>query len=160
MIKQVPWSNMNYHSVQNVEITHTYGIRAAMIQRKASSIFYIKAFYMNMSIYTHSTIVLYLQASVTSAKYWLLSPGLHAFHYSDVIMGAMASQITNVSIVHSIVCSGANQRKHQSSASLASVRGIHRGPVNSPYKGPVTRKMFPFGDVISCIFLSNEGVVR
>ena len=43
---------------------------------------------------------------------------------------------------------GADQRKHQSSASLAFVRGIHRSPVNSPYKGPVTRKMFPFDDII------------
>ena len=41
-----------------------------------------------------------------------------------------------------------HQRKHQSSASLAFVRRIHRGPVNSPHKGPVTRKMFPFDDVI------------
>ena len=44
--------------------------------------------------------------------------------------------------------SDVNQRKHQSSASLAFVRGIHRGPVNSPHKWPVTRKMFPFDDVI------------
>ena len=43
---------------------------------------------------------------------------------------------------------GTDQRKHQSSASLAFVRGIHRWPVNSPHKGPVTRKMFPFYDVI------------
>ena len=42
----------------------------------------------------------------------------------------------------------AHQRKHQSSASLAFVRGIHRRPVNSPHKWPVTRKMFPFDDVI------------
>ena len=67
--------------------------------------------------------------------------------YSDVIMGARASQITDVLIVYSTVCSGADHRKHQSSASLAFVRGIHRGPVNSPHKGPVTRKMFPFDDV-------------
>ena len=75
---------------------------------------------------------------------------LHAMqlHYSDVIMGAMASQITSVTIVCSAVYSGANQRKHQSAASLAFVRGIHRWPVNSPHKGPVTRKMFPFDDVI------------
>ena len=39
-------------------------------------------------------------------------------------------------------------KKHQSSASLALVRGIHRWPVYSPHKGPVTRKMFPFDDVI------------
>ena len=68
--------------------------------------------------------------------------------YSDVIMGAIASQITSLTIVYSSVYSGADQRKHQSSASLAFVRGIHRRPVNSPHKGPVTRKMFPFDDVI------------
>ena len=44
--------------------------------------------------------------------------------------------------------SGADQRKHQSPASLAFVRRIHRGPVNSPHKKPVTRKIFPFDDVI------------
>ena len=69
-------------------------------------------------------------------------------HYSDVIMSMIASQITGVSIVYSTVCSDADQRKHQGSASLAFVRGIHRWPVNSPHKWPVTRKMFPFEDVI------------
>ena len=69
-------------------------------------------------------------------------------HYNDVIMSAMASQITSVACVSSTVWSGADQRKHQSSASLGFVRGIHRRPVNSPHKGPVTRKMFPFHDVI------------
>ena len=63
-------------------------------------------------------------------------------------MDAIASQITNITIVYSIVYSDADQRKHQSSASLAFVRGIRRGPVNSPHKWPVTRKMFPFDDVI------------
>ena len=69
-------------------------------------------------------------------------------HYTDVIMGTIASQITSLTIVYSTVHSGADQRKHQSSASLAFVRGIHRWPGNSPHKGPVTRKMFPFDDVI------------
>ena len=46
---------------------------------------------------------------------------------------------------------GADQRKHQSSASLAFVRGNHRGPGNSPHKWPVTRKMCPFNDVIMTI---------
>ena len=63
-------------------------------------------------------------------------------------MGTISSQITSLMIVSSTVYSGANQWKHQSSASLAFVRGIHRWPVNSPHKGPVTRKMFPFDDVI------------
>ena len=69
-------------------------------------------------------------------------------HYNDVIMGAIAYQITSLTIVHSIVYSDADQRKHQSSASLAFVWEIHRGPVNSPHKWPVTRKIFPFDDVI------------
>ena len=69
-------------------------------------------------------------------------------HYSDVTMGTIASQITSLTIVYSIIYSDADQRKHQSSASLAFVRGIHRGPVSSPHKWPVTRKMFPFDDVI------------
>ena len=69
------------------------------------------------------------------------------FHYSDVIIGAITSQITRVSIVYSTVCSGVDQRKQQSFASLAFVGGIHRWPVNSPHKGPVMRKMFPFDDV-------------
>ena len=63
-------------------------------------------------------------------------------------MGAMASQITCLTIVLKTVYSVADQRKHQSSASLAFVRGTHRGPVNSPHKGTVTRKIFPFDDVI------------
>ena len=63
-------------------------------------------------------------------------------------MGAVASQITSLTIVYSTVYSGTDQTKHQSSASLAFVRGIHRGPVNSPHKWPVTRKMFPFDDVV------------
>ena len=64
------------------------------------------------------------------------------FHYCDVIMDAMASRITSLIIVYSTVYSVADQRKHQSSASLAFVRGIHRWPVNSPHKGPVTRERF------------------
>ena len=74
-------------------------------------------------------------------------------HYNDVTMGAIASQITSLTIVYLTVYSDVDQRKHQSSASLAFVRGIHRGPVNSPHKWPVTRKMLPFDDVImnSCM---------
>ena len=78
-----------------------------------------------------------------------LRPGLLrnlCVYYSDVIMGAMAAQITSLTFVYSTVYSVANQRKHQSPASLAFVPGIHRWPVNSPHKRPVTRKMFPFDD--------------
>ena len=69
-------------------------------------------------------------------------------HYTDVILGMIVSQITSLTIVCSIVYSDTDQRKHQSSASLAFVWGIHRGPVNSPHKWPVMRKMFPFDDII------------
>ena len=72
-------------------------------------------------------------------------------HYSDVIMSAVASQITGVSIVYSTVCSSTWQRNSKSFASLGFVRGIHRQPMNSFYKGPVTRKMFPFDEVIITI---------
>ena len=68
-------------------------------------------------------------------------------------MSAMASQITSLTIVYLNIYSGADQRKHQCSVSLVFVRGTHRWPVNSPHKGPVTRKMFPFDDVIMSITL-------
>ena len=77
-------------------------------------------------------------------------------HYNDAIMGAIASQITSLTLVYSTVYSDADQRKHQSSASLAFVRGIHRGPVNSPQKWPVTRKMFPFDDVVMLSVTMNS----
>ena len=72
----------------------------------------------------------------------------HQVHYTDVIMSAIASQIAILTSVYSTVYSCADHRKHQSSASLAFVGEIYQGPVNSPHKGPVTRKMFPFDDVI------------
>ena len=79
-----------------------------------------------------------------------------SIHYDDVIMTMLESQITSLTVVYSIVYSGVHQRKHQSSASLAFVREIHRGQVNFPHKWPVTRKMFPFDDVImnSILFYS------
>ena len=72
----------------------------------------------------------------------------YSTNYCDVMMGAMASQITSITIVYSIVYSDVYQRKHHTSASLAFVRGIHRGQVNYPHKWPAARKMFPFDDVI------------
>ena len=75
-------------------------------------------------------------------------------------MNKVASQNTSLTIVYSIVYSDADQRKHQSFASLAFGWGIHRRPVNSPHKWPVTRKMFPFDDVImswqTCVYDSHK----
>ena len=70
------------------------------------------------------------------------NPVISSFHYSDVIMGTMASQTTSLAIVYS----GADQRK----SSKLRVAGLCAGnsPVNSPHKWTVTPKMFPFDDVI------------
>ena len=77
-------------------------------------------------------------------------------HYTDIIMSAMASQITSLTIVYLTVYSDADQRKHQSSASLAFVWEIHRWPVSSPHKWPVTRKMLPFDDVIMISYTATS----
>ena len=72
-------------------------------------------------------------------------------------MSATASQVTSLMVVYSTVYSDTNERQHQSSASLVFARGIHRWPVNSSNKGPVTRKEFPFDDVImSNFFFDNQ----
>ena len=81
------------------------------------------------------------------------------YHNNDVMMGAVASQNTSLAIVYSTVYSDADQRKHQSSASLAFVRGIHRWPVISPHKGPETGNaddvpfdgVITFADITDCI---------
>ena len=102
----------------------------------------------------HIALLLYTYTILASYKYGFSSwsgdnmPVPETTNFNDVIISAMASQITSVSIVCSIVDPGADQIKHQSSASWAFVWGIHRWPVNSPHKRPVTRKMFPFNDVI------------
>ena len=96
------------------------------------------------------------QASMWINDGLVSGPGLNdlwPYHYCDVIMSQTASQITSLTIVCLIVYSGTDQRKHQSSASLAFVRRIHRRPVNSPLKWPVTRKMFPFDDAIMFCYI-------
>ena len=86
----------------------------------------------------------------TTGKPWLKSgTSVHSrlnYHYDDVTMSAMAFQITSLTIVYSTVYSDPDQRKHQSSASLAFVRGSHRWPAKSPHNGPVTQKMLPLDD--------------
>ena len=72
-------------------------------------------------------------------------------------MTAMVSQITCVSTVRFVVCSSADQREYQISVSLAFVRGIHRWPVNSLHKRPVTRKMLPKDDVTCSFIFQRSG---
>ena len=79
----------------------------------------------------------------------------HEIRYSDVIMSAMAFQYISLPIVYLIVYSGADQIKHQSSASLAFLRGIYRWPMNSTHRWPVTRKIFPLDDVIMTLHCSH-----
>ena len=73
---------------------------------------------------------------------------LECRHYSDVIISAMSSEIIGVSMLYPPACSAPDQRMYQSSASFAFVRVIHRCPVDSPHKGPITRKIIPLHDVI------------
>ena len=75
-------------------------------------------------------------------------------------MSAMTSQITNLTIVYSAVYAGKDQRKFQSSASLAFVKGIRRGPLNSPHKGSVRRKIIPFDDVIMSIIYAHKKIAK
>ena len=86
--------------------------------------------------------------------------GNRTSHYSDVIMSTMASKIVSLTIGYSTVYLCADQRKYQSSASLTLVRGIHRWAGNSPHKGPVKRKMFPFDGVIMHYDHPNAREVR
>ena len=67
-------------------------------------------------------------------------------HYNEVIMGAMATQITSLTNVYSNVYSGADQRRHQKLRITGFCVG--NSPVTPTHKWPVTWKMFPFGDVI------------
>ena len=75
-------------------------------------------------------------------------------------MGMIASQITSLTIVFSTVYLDTDQRKHQSSASLAFVQGIHRRSVNPPHKWPVKRKMLPFDDVIMCERILTDSIFK
>ena len=119
-----------------------------LLHRIASS---CEAWY-TKSQYECTLMVLFIGFGLVSAS---LSAPLRLItlaRYNDIIMSAMASQVTSLMIVYSSAYSGADQRKHQSSVSLAFVRGIHRRPVNSPHKWPVTRKVFSFGDVIMLVW--------
>ena len=108
----------------------------------------------NCSIYVNIDTIAFYDLLRTEVRYYKYTMSytngwvVVTYHYVDVIMSTIASQITSLTIVYSTIYSGADQSKDQSSASLAFVWGIHRGPLNSPHKWPVTRNMFPFDDVI------------
>ena len=85
--------------------------------------------------------VIYLHIVCSSS--W--RPGIVALHWRH--NGRNGVSITNLTSVYWTVCSGEDQRKHQISASLAFVWGIHRWPVNYSHKWTIARKMFPLDDI-------------
>ena len=135
-------------------VTYSGIIHEPMSQRKpAWSIGF--PIHSQLVVFTHCSLVLF---SLFPLELWAMGKGICNTHYSGVIKGEMASQLTGLTIVYSTIYSGADQRKHQSSASLAFVRGIHRWPVNSLHKWPVTRKMFPSDDVIMIHHSGSESI--
>ena len=111
-------------------------------------------------IYSHQWI--HIQNHKSSRRLW--SKHVWLIHYSAVIMCAMTSQITGVSIVCSTVGSGTDKRKHQRSESLAFLWGIHRWPANSSHKWPITRKVMMLlrrnaWGRIDCVFVELRGTV-
>ena len=134
-----------YNPVRHIQLLTNLLIHFYMIaQVKTSHFCNFSLFKMHILLLYPSLVVKYVFLFIPPESLLLLTVGtiLETYcircciYYNDVIMGAMASQITR------------DQRKHQSSASLAFVRGIRRWTVNSPHKGPVTRKIFPSDDVI------------
>ena len=76
-------------------------------------------------------------------------------HYIDVIMITMASQITSLTVVYSTVNSDADERKHQSSASLAFLWGIHWDRWIPRTKGQLRGKCFHLMTSSWCCYLQH-----
>ena len=146
IVKSVPITvvDADYNSMMNDFV---------LVSFHKNNIFNVMTHYVHVTIITSCVLILCHQRK-------LYTDFNFSIHYIDVIMTTIASQITSLTVVYSTVYSGVDQRKHQSSASLAFVRGIHRGPVNSPHNGPVTRKMFPFDDVIMNLLSFNHSSAR
>ena len=136
---------MPFHSTTIFTLAHLLPLSLAHLPLQNTP-FKLAILYNNSIADAHPSFL--LEEAILYELHFGKRPEPYRSHYTDVIMGAMASQITSLNIIYSTVYSGADQRKHQSPVSLAFVRGIHRGPVNSPHKWLVTRKMFPFDDVI------------
>ena len=147
----ITWTNADWSSVKSSNI-HVRAISQGMPQPSSIKI-YLKMWC--LKFHSNFPVANELMKWAPGQPWFyilsLASLGLKILHYNDVIMSMMASQITSLRVVYSTVYSGADQGKHQSSASLAFARGIYRRPVNSLHKGLVMRKMFPFDDIIMSI---------
>ena len=137
-------------------VLHWYGTKANFIWTKIQRLFPMKSI---LQCHVQNDGHFYGHQYVTMGCYRMALVNFEALHYSGAIMSKMVFQITSVSIVYSIVSSGADQRKHQSATSLAYVWGIHPWPVDSPQKGPIARKMFPF-DYVMMMNLGMSFVVH
>ena len=83
-----------------------------------------------------------------------------ANHYSDVIMGAMVSLITSLTIVYSTVYQTQIKENIKAPRHWPLCGKFPGPPVNSPNKWPVTRKMFPFDNVIMNCGLSYSFLIN
>ena len=83
----------------------------------------------------------------------------HIIHYIDVIITTMASQISSLTAVYSTVYSDADQKKTSKLRVTDLCVGNSPGPVNSSHKGPVTREMFPFDDVIMIVVIEARPLI-
>ena len=138
----IPLHWLQFHFLKSWEM-YVHGLLCARV----CFLVYLYVWFIHISIYVHYRCTFW-HRDISKESVEERNEDEGPAHYSSVMISAMASQITGVSSVYSTICSVADQRKHQSSASLAFVRGIHRWTVNSPHKGPRTRQMFPFDDVI------------
>ena len=118
--------------------------------------------YLHNGISYTGKILFILNQGPAMPRQWI-NGGLCPERYNDVIMGMIASQITSLTIVYSIVYSGADKRKHQSSASLAIVRGFHRDQWIPHTNGQLREKCFD--DIImqeqwNCAIVAWRGNVQ
>ena len=105
----------------------------------------------NIDIRTCVLVIAVLISQMKRTEFTEWSIWKRKFHYGHFIMSTMASQITRLTIVYSSVYSGADQRKHQWKLCVAGLcEGNSPTTGELPHKWPVTRKMFPFGDVFVC----------
>ena len=148
MIEQI--NNVHNNEMYNgLLINHTYSYPGWTVSWNSVYSTHVLVF-----LHINKNVILFLLFQYTPQSKYFLTPyttdhmASLLLNYSDVIMSAMASQITDVSIVCTTVSSREDQRIHQSSASLTLLRGIHGWPVDSPHTGPVNRKIFSFNDVI------------
>ena len=115
--RQRIWETLSTH----VHTASTRTLRRAHAHASDKCVIYVNFIYRIKRQCLISLFRLAMYIGGTLIKNYLLTYYLYRLHYDDVIMGAMASQITSLAIVYSTVYSDANQRKHQSSASLAFV---------------------------------------